>query len=157
MTCQDCELALGDDQMTAAVAGHLRACPACSQLFEDLRANAEVFQSMSTEQMPPLNARVRVGRPVLPAAIGAFALAAAAAFAMVFVAPTHEEKLPPVHYALAPMKFEMPPMRAATPPHRAVARKPAPATQPLMMKILTDDPNVVIYWQMDAEQEGNDK
>ncbi len=157
MTCQDCELALGDDRMTAAINGHLRACPACSQLFEDLRANAEAFQSMSTEAMPALAMKLKVGRPVLPAAIGAFALAAAAALAMVFVAPIHEEEFPPVHYGLAPMKFEIPPMRAAVPTHRAVARKSVTATQPLMMKILTDDPNVVIYWQMDAEQEGNDK
>jgi len=157
MTCQECELGLGDDRMTAAIAGHLRACPACSQLFEDLKANAEAFQSMSAEPMPSVNVKMKVGRPVWPAAIGTFALAAAAAVAIMFIAPTHEEKLPPVHYALAPMKFEIPPMRAAVPLHRAVARKPTTATQQLMVKMLTDDPNVVIYWQIDAEQEGNDK
>jgi hypothetical protein len=149
MTCQDCELALGDDQMTATIAAHLRTCLACRELSEDLRANAKAFQSMSA-----------VGQPVLPAVwarVAALTLAAAAAAAILFVMPTHEEKLPPVHYALAPMKFEIPAMRLPAPPQRAVASKPAPATQPLMVKILTDDPNVVIYWQIDADQEGSDK
>lgn len=77
---------------------------------------------------------------------------------MMFLALPREEKLPPVHYALTPVKFEIPAMRRAPSVHRAApAPKSAPATQPLMVKMLTDDPNVVIYWQIDADQEGNDK
>ena len=155
MTCQDCEFALGCDQSSAAIAEHLRACPTCRQLFEDLRANAEAFESMSAEEMARVG--VKVGRPVLPAAIGAFALAAAASVAIIFLALPREEKLPPVHYALTPMKFEIPAMRPPAPRHRVAAPKPPPATQPLMVKMLTDDPNVVIYWQIDADQEGMDK
>jgi hypothetical protein len=74
MTCQDCEFALGCEQSSAAIAEHLRACPACRQLTDDLLANAEAFESMSAEEMPRVP--VKVGRPVLPAAIGAFAIAA---------------------------------------------------------------------------------
>jgi hypothetical protein len=155
MTCQECEFALGCDQTSAAIAEHLRECPACHQLFEDLRANAEAFESMSAEEMPRIG--VQVGRPVLPAAIGAVAVAAAAAVAILFVAPVREEKLPPVHYALTPMKFEIPDMRPSAPQRRGAVPKPAPATLPLMVKMLTDDPNVVIYWQIDADQEGMDK
>jgi hypothetical protein len=174
MTCQECEFALGCEQNSQEIDGHLRMCAACRELSEDLLANAKAFESMSMEEMKtpdvlrsltravPLESGsgagpFRVGRPVLPAAIGAFALAAAAAVAMFFLALPREEKLAPVHYALTPMKFEIPVMRPAAPVHRAAVPKPAPATQPLMVKMLTDDPNVVIYWQIDADQEGNDK
>jgi hypothetical protein len=143
MTCQDCEFALGCDQSSAAIAEHLLACPACCQLFEDLKANAEALESMSAEEMPRVP--VKVGRPVLPAAIGAFALAAAAAVAMILVSIPREEKLPPVHYALAPMKFEIP---ALAPP----VKRERPR-EPLMVKMLTSDPNVVIYWQIETDGE----
>ena len=155
MTCQECEFALGCEQNSAEIDGHLRICAECRVLSEELRANSKAFESMSMEQVPRVH--VKEGRPVLPAAIGAFALAAAAAVATIFLAMPREEKLPPVHYAVTPMNFEIPPMRPAVRVHRAVARKPVTATQPLMMKILTDDPNVVIYWQIDADQGGNDK
>jgi hypothetical protein len=144
MTCHDCELALGDDQINPAIAAHLRACPACRELSEDLRANAEAFESMSLEQVP------RVGQPVLPAVssiprLTASALAAAAAVAAIFLALPHEEHLPPPHYALAPMKFEIPAIKPAP--------KPIRATQPMTVKMLTDDPGVIIYWQIDTTGE----
>ena|ERR1700685_920417 len=159
MTCQECEFALGCEQSSAEINGHLHICAPCREVSKELRANAKAFESMSMEEVPALAQHIldRVGRPVSPAAIGAFALAAAAAVAMIFLALPREEKLPPVHYALTPMKFEIPAMRPPAPLHRAAAPKPVRATQPLMVKMLTDDPNVVIYWQIDADQEGNDK
>jgi hypothetical protein len=157
MNCRECELALGDGRNSPEVAGHLRACEWCQQLFEELKANAEAFESMALEEMPRVG---QVGRPVWPAAI---ALAAAAVVATFFIAIPREEKLPPVHYAVAPMKFEMPAIRPLDRRVRRAWHPPLPdgrgsvATQPLMVKMLTDDPNVVIYWQIDGDQEGNDK
>jgi hypothetical protein len=159
MTCQECEFAVGCEEMGGAVEEHLRGCGSCRGLMEELQANGDALESMSFEEMP----RVRVRRPVLPAVV---VLAAAAAVVMLIVAIPKEEKLPPVHYALAPMKFEIPAMRReATRTLRKERYPPLPdgrgslgaATQPLMVKMLTDDPNVVIYWQIDADQEGNDR
>jgi hypothetical protein len=139
MTCQDCELALGDDQISPAITSHLRACPACRELSEDLRANAEAFESMSLEELPEVAQPVGVGQPVLPAV---FALAAAAAVATIFLTLPSEQHLPPPHYALAPMKFEIPSIQPAP--------KPIRAAHPMTVKMLTDDPDVVIYWQIDT-------
>jgi hypothetical protein len=139
MTCQECELVLGGDQRAPEIARHLKLCAPCRALAEEVQANAEAFESMQADPMPKVGV-VRVGQPVLPAAI--FALAAA--FAMVVIAIPREQKLPPVHYALHPMTFEIPPIQPPPP-------KPAPPREPLMVKMLTDDPNVVIYWQIDSE------
>jgi hypothetical protein len=183
MNCRECEFALGCDETNAAVEEHLRGCGSCRQLLEELKANADAFESMSLEEMP----RVRVGRPVWPAAIAL----AAAAVALLLIAIPRVEKLPPVHYALAPMKIEIPAIRPVDTPAttgvrenghpplpdgrgsvstvrtistmRSRAREQAVSGlvsthgQPLMVKMLTDDPNVVIYWQIDGDQEGNDK
>jgi len=142
MTCQECELALGLEQSDARLDEHLRECTECRELSIELRANAEAFASMATDKFAPV--RVPVGRPVLSAAF-----AAAAAILLAIFAAFHfrEQKLPPVHYTLGPMTLEIP-----QPPPPAPKR--VRATQPLMVKMLTDDPNVVIYWQIDAEQEG---
>ena len=151
MTCHDCELALAGDQFTGAVAEHVRTCHSCSEFSEDLHANAEAFHSMAVEEIPIVLGR-NVGQPVLPAVIrtvAAAALALAAAVAIVFLIPA-EQKLEPPHYTLVPMKFEIP----SIPPARRAPKQPR-ATHPLMVKLLTDDPNVVIYWQIDADQEGS--
>lgn len=59
-----------------------------------------------------------------------------------------------------PMAFTPPPMPALPSP-RPVPRRAAPvrahaaATEPLLMKIVTDDPDVVIYWIVEGTQKGD--
>jgi len=146
MTCEECEIALGRAESRSEVAAHLLACHACSELAAEMRANAEALESMRGERFASL--RVRVKRPLLPAFI-----AAAAAVVLAIFTGIHfrEQTLPPVHYALAPMKFEISPV-APSPPR--IAKKRVRPLAPLMVKMLTSDPNVVIYWQIDREQEG---
>ncbi|MCC7174892.1 MAG: hypothetical protein IT159_06820 [Bryobacterales bacterium] len=77
--------------------------------------------------------------------------AAAVAVAMVALSPRAQIPAPP-----APPSLQLPaPVIAKTPPPPRVRRpapEPTPAPQaPLLVKMFTDDPDVVIYWLIDAE------
>jgi len=153
MNCQECELLLGLDEPSSEVDLHLDACPACRALAADLRANAEVFEVLASDPMPPVRHRVlaRVAERKTRSQVlrWGWALAAAAMLVLAIIAPRfRQQKLPPAHFALAPMNAYNPPI-APTPR----VRKHPRATQPLTIKMLTPDPNVVIYWQIDAEGE----
>jgi hypothetical protein len=146
MTCQECELTL--DAATQETQRHLGHCAACRALAEEIRANSEIFHAMASDPMPSVRhaviAKIAAQSARKNILRWGWALAATAAIALAaLLAIPREQKLPPVHLALAPMKFDIP----------AIAPKPKPVApaKPLMVKMLTDDPNVVIYWEIDSE------
>jgi hypothetical protein len=149
MNCEECEIALGMAESGVEVEIHLLACRACSELAMEMRVNAEALESMRLERFAQL--RVRAKQPLLPAFI-----AAAAAIVLAILTGIHfrEQTLPPVHYAMAPMKFKIPKL-APPPPH--IAKKRVRPAAPLIVKMLTADPKVVIYWQIDGEREGMER
>src|SRR5277367_157073 len=83
MTCQECELLLGGDNLgdrsDASVDDHLRGCARCRALREDLQANALALSSLKDDGLP----RVKVLRrqPTLP-----WLAATAAALLLVLIA-----------------------------------------------------------------------
>ena len=99
-------------------------CPECLALMQTLSA-------LSEEQLPPLAVSVpRRGRVVYPW------VAAAAAAAVLILAFPHLWRSEP------PAALKHPP---ALPASQSPEIRPAKA-EPLRIKILTPDPNVVIYW-----------
>jgi hypothetical protein len=125
MNCRDCELRLAEGVRDGAVEEHLSQCAQCRMLAADLAANAAVFEGLRSEELPPIAVRI-------PRRRWAYGWAAAIA-AVVFVA------------ALLP-RPQAPPPAAVVLPHPPQAPvKP----QPLKIKMLTPDPNVVIYWLID--------
>jgi hypothetical protein len=91
-----------------------------------------------------------------------FALAAVAVALLVMLAlrpgETPERRTPVVAASHPPVVAVREP---ATPPQRSVARRKAsrapalqvvPDREPLIVKLLTDDPNVVIYWIADRKR-----
>lgn len=147
----------------AAVEQHLTECAACRAFA------AEVRQSMETLGDADL-AAVRAGVLAEIAAAhrarrrwiwaGAMAaVAAAAALVIILAAPIAKPApVPMVHLQLPPAPvMQMPEIapvrRAAVVRVRHRTRQPAairpamqPKAQPLVVKLVTDDPNVVIYW-----------
>ena len=121
MMCQDCEMFLAESETSITVEEHLRGCPECRALHESLRANALVLESLRNEELPTIAVRIPRQRHIYPWVAAA---AAAAVFVLVFFAPRTP---PPVRPAVS-----------------RVANQPAPP--PLKIKMLTPDPNVVIYW-----------
>ena len=146
MTCQECELKLG---MGEDAGQHLASCAECRALAEDLRLNAIALSEM----------RIRPG-----VSRWQWAMAAAAAIVMAIFAwrLTRMQKLvpPPVRIAVvAPArpveKVVLAQHRPA--PHRRVRKE---KFEPLKVKMLTSDPDVVIYWIVarseEEEKEGSE-
>lgn len=150
MTCQECELALGLDESNATLAEHFSVCPACRALARELRANHDVFAVLRSEEMPRVHSRVmakiREREKVHRIARWGWALAAAAVgiVALLDSVPRHEiEKIEPPSVKIRPPALDRLPSKHLT------RRR----TETLKVKMLTSDPNVVIYWMVDSEGE----
>jgi hypothetical protein len=140
MTCQECEIALGMDQN---VDEHLANCANCRAFAHEMRANAIAFEAFSDDPVPSVRyrvmSRIRVRRMIR----WSWALAAAAAIAIAALNwNVREETMPPVQIA------HVPPPAIVQPVIKQVRKKASP---PLMVKMLTPDPDVVIYWQIESE------
>jgi hypothetical protein len=140
MTCQECEIKLGNGENADE---HLGSCAECRWLAEELRLNAQALRDMR-------EMRER------PAMRWEWALAAAAAIIMaVFVSRTPRvEKLPVMAgHGPAPQVQANEPQVA--PSHivrvKRIRKKQEP-TVPLRVKMFTSDPDVVIYWIVDRKE-----
>ena len=123
MRCAVCEAMLADGE-----------CAECRGLSDALRALRE-------EQLPPLAVRIpRRGRVVNPSIVTAGVAAAAAAAVLMLALPyLRRGEVAPVVRSPAPAAVEAPAIR------------PAKAEQ-LKIKIMTPDPNVVIYWLVPTKE-----
>jgi hypothetical protein len=131
-------------------------------LSEDMRANSEALRAMGSETLLIGSVRHRVldriggSRRIVWAA----ALAAAAVIVVMFgvVRSVSPERVPPpqVNYTAGKPKIELPavekPRFVARAPRRAPVQLAA-KSEPLVVKMLTDDPDVVIYWLVNGENE----
>jgi anti-sigma factor RsiW len=147
----------------AQVEEHLPGCAACRELLEDLQTTQSSLMDLRTEPVDPaLLAAVRAGvlsrierrrRLVWP---WAAALAAAMSLAAILLAPARKPDPPPMPVAVArpPAPAIQPPLRDH-PVSRPKVRRPRPRSkpekpaEPLVVKMLTDDPDVVIIWIVD--------
>jgi hypothetical protein len=147
MTCQECELLLAGEDRSAVVDQHLAMCEACRVFELDLRANAEAMHAFVSEPMPMVARPKPVRWPYVAAAM------AIAAILILMLAIPKKQQAPPTQIAsiAAPFVIEQTP-RALPVVHQA--RKRAVRHQEprlLQVKMLTDDPNVVIYWQVETK------
>lgn len=152
----------------ARTIGHLEACAECRALADDLRAGHTLLgalQDEPLEDMMAANVRRRVlARLSLEEAGVArrywrWALAAALVLAAILTIPWRTGKQAPLaRVESAPPKVaEAPPAIAKA--QRPVARqhhraKPQPS-EPLLVQLVTDDPNIVIYWLVDPKPQGD--
>jgi hypothetical protein len=126
MTCRDCQLFLSQDEIPANVHAHLNECGACRSLAEEISANAAVLREFRDEALP-------FRAPVLPAVRHAWKWAALVPAFVVLVAVL--------------LRWNTSDVAVAPGPLQAVRQKP------LMVKMLTSDPDVVIYWQIDPNDQ----
>ena len=176
MTCQECELRLAGEERDEAVSEHLAGCEACKIFANDLQANLQALHEFAAEAMPALrNAPTRKKQPVWPWVAAA---AIAAAILLMISIPLWREQSPRRGTAAARNTESSARTTAAAiqgsggvasdsatqPMHRvqAAVRKPRraiPQTEPkiLQVKMLTDDPNVVIYWQVETRSNAGSK
>ena len=156
-------LHVGGDEVTPEVEAHLRTCAECRRFAEELERSQAALRSLREEEAPAAALaevrgrvldRVASRKPSWWFALRwRYALVPAAAAVVLVIALTPRPPLPP---APDPPALNLPaPVIAKTPPPPPVRRpapKPAAAPQePLLVKLFTDDPDVVIYWLIDAE------
>lgn len=158
MKCEECELLLAQNEVEVdhAVEAHVAECPHCRSLWEDVRANAEVLRALGEEVMPPVTLPER-GFPWWKWTSAAAALIitiGAAWFASWPVKPPHVVSIDVKVTGVVP-KAEVPYVKAEIPQtltSTIVATVPVANREPLRVKMLTPDPDVVIYWLVDAKE-----
>jgi hypothetical protein len=108
-------------------------CAECRALAEEISANRAAMAGLRDEELPSFDVRTS-GRASAYSWLAAVTAAAAAAVLLVTALP-HPWR--PAH----------------TPPPAEVSRVPRlPVNEPLKIKMLTSDPDVVIYWLIDSKQ-----
>jgi|HubBroStandDraft_5_1064220.scaffolds.fasta_scaffold52320_3 hypothetical protein len=155
MKCEECELLLAEGGMDASVEHHLSGCVACRALQEELQANALALSSLRDDELPMVPTPVR--RRALPRPVPWIAAAAAAAV-LVLIArqglqrqSQHPQPVP----AHVTVTAKLPARSGPVPTLLVRRRKPksvpriAPPAEPLLVKMLTPDPDVVVYWIVD--------
>ena len=178
MNCSDWEeriaLHAGGDlpsEEAAEVERHLRECAGCQVLASGLKQSLALLKEAHEDPLPAahfsaVRARVvaeleQARRPMWQ---WAWSLGLAAALVALLVMLALRPGRTPVavrsNRSLTVAALSPPGVResvSAPPPHRRVVRRkvnrePTPQLEPLIVKLQTDDPNVVIYWIADRKR-----
>ena len=128
MSCTECEKRLALGENGRAVEDHLRACPQCRDFDRHLRANEAALRALRDEVLPAARLAGIPGRR------RGWIPAVAAALVIGLVLPQMGRFRP-----------------IGAPP---VVARPSPpeSDEPLKIKMLTSDPDVVIYWLIEPKQ-----
>jgi hypothetical protein len=155
----------------ARTVAHLEACAGCRALADELRVGQTLLSELRDEPLEDMMAanvrrRVLARLPIEEAGAARrywrWALAAAVVLPLALMLPWRTEKQAP----LARVK-QAPPQVAEAPSatlnavnvrrpvvHRHHRAKPQPG-EPLLVQLVTDDPNIVIYWLVDPKPQGD--
>lgn len=163
MTCQDYErliaLYVEGDITDGRVETHLAGCAECRELLEDLRASQALLKELPGAD-PVLLGAVRSGvlsriggrRRVLWPWVAAAMTAAAVAIAVLHPVAQREVPGAPksvVRAAVAAPIARAAPVQVVRRHRRPKLKRPAASKEPLVVKMLTNDPNIVIIWLVD--------
>ena len=155
-----------DDVGRAEMESHVASCPSCAALLKELRSSLDLLREVHEEpiaesHLAAVRARVMVAidsrRRWLRAAAATLACAAAALAGLAWLRPARVPDPPLLAVAAPPL-----PQSPATPARRSKSRSgrihpPGAATvrerssEPVVVKLFTEDPNVVIYWIGDTQ------
>lgn len=167
MTCREYEpliaLYVEGDLSDRDVEQHLSRCPACRELLEDLRASQASLKELTSVD-PAFLSAVRsevLGKIENPRLRRwPLVLASAIAAALILTIPVVPRKPASSGGGADSLVPGRPPSRTAaiaqaTPrakrirPRRRPRITPSAPAEPLVVKMLTDDPNIVIIWLVD--------
>lgn len=155
MTCNECQLQIFDGELDVAATAHLGMCEDCRELDREVRLNSAALAELRDEPVPT-ERRPRRWQP--------WVATIAAAAASVFVLwgpreyPPPPEIKPPVVAGGPSYKPEIRILRERpiVKPKMRIKRqakpKPVEQEQPLLVKFITEDPEVVVYWIVEPNQ-----
>jgi hypothetical protein len=155
MNCEECELLLAQDEISAEVEAHVAGCPGCRSLAAELRANAHALRALGAEAMPPLARPKRGGVPWWKWSSAAAALIITATAAWFASRPPKPPQIVSVDVNVTGIveQNKVLPLPSPIPEKLTPAVTPVARVEPLRVKMLTPDPDVVIYWLVDAKGE----
>jgi hypothetical protein len=167
MNCSDWELEIAGESESVALEEHLRVCARCRDFAGELELNRAALQAVAIHPAAFDAVRLRVLDEIrAKKQRGAWwtwsAVAAAACVAMLCVAAMQTWKNPappkPLIAVKNPPRIEWTPTRlrpVVRTHHRfgpvSASAGPAQKPEPLVVKMLTDDPNVIIIWLVDQK------
>jgi anti-sigma factor RsiW len=169
MNCEECQERIAVDADSAEVERHLETCAECREFRARLDQVLGLLQETHREALGEaelLQVRERVRERISAGRrrrvpVWAGGLAAALALLAVWIAQRQERPASDRERPLAAVvRSETVPKPAPTAPVKttspARARRvrhaqPRPPAEPLTVKLITDDPNVVIYWIIDGK------
>ena len=170
-SCSDWEQEIAAESESAALAEHLDACGRCREFAQELEENRAALGEIAV----PSSAFEAVRRRVLGEIEGKrrrtmwwsrFAVASAACLAVLGILYALPRLQNPAAPAALVTKMGPPRIEWTLPPIRRVAARPrihhkfgpdfakaspAQKTEPLVVKMLTNDPNVIIIWLVDQK------
>ncbi len=161
MKCEECELLLAQNEIGPEVKEHLAACPNCRSLLAELQANSHAMHALGEEVMPAvILPRTRPERGIpwwkwTSAAAAVIITLGAVWWASRPVKPPHIVSIDVKVTGVVP-RAEVPYVKAEIPETLTPEKVPVVAvanTEPLQVKMLTPDPDVVIYWLVDPNGE----
>jgi hypothetical protein len=155
MTCPECQLLLAQNEIDPEVDAHLAGCAGCRSLAAELQANAHAMSAMGEEIFPAAPVQFRPAYPWwrwTSAAAAVIITLGAAWLASRPAKPPHVASIDVKVTGVAP-KAEVPYVKAEIPTRLTPAIIPVGNTEPLRVKMLTPDPDVVIYWLVDPKGE----
>jgi hypothetical protein len=155
MKCEDCELLLAQEEINPEVEAHVAGCFGCRSLAAELQANAHAMRALGQEVLPPVTMPER-GVPWWKWTSAAAALIITMGGAWWASRPPKPPQIVSVDVKVTGIvPKEVAPVPAKIPEKltpAAVPIAPVAYTEPLRVKMLTPDPDVVIYWLVDSKE-----
>jgi hypothetical protein len=154
MTCEQCELLLAQEEIGPEVEAHVAGCAGCRSLAAELQANAHAMRALGAEVMPVAPMGIRPGFPWWSPWWKWSSFAAAVVLTLAGAWWASRPPKPPQIVSVdvkvtGIVPREVAPIPAKIPEKLTPAVVPVANTEPLRVKMLTPDPDVVIYWLVD--------
>jgi hypothetical protein len=155
MTCSECQVQIFDGELSRDAVTHLGHCEDCRALHREVQLNSAALAELRYVELPARLPRRPWRRYLAVAATIAVVIGAGVYSRWPLAEPA--SPVPSVAAVEPPVLPASPPVEVAPKPAPAKVVKPArvakPEPQPpTLVKFLTDDPDVVIYWLMDPVQ-----
>ena len=149
MKCREWEISMAAGDTSPELEQHLAGCGECRSLWSELRSNRHALRAMGLDVVPAPPAPVRERHPWWKWSSAAAALVLSLAGAWFASRPPRPPRIVSVDVNVTGVVPQEAPVVKAKIPDRIPALIPVANTEPLTVKMLTPDPDVVIYWLVD--------